>query len=111
MTCPLLCYLKHLLHQIDVVSPIMALGWVAFLLFAGCSAVQEKTQAFNVSERCMMDTNTFLWEINQDRPEEYAVLSKCLKAFFMLLCNHLFICSKAVKVLDNLNYRSQLFSS
>ncbi|XP_044030924.1 O-acyltransferase like protein isoform X2 [Siniperca chuatsi] len=51
----------------------MSLGWVAFLLFAGCSVTVENTQAFTVSQRCMEDTSTFLWEINQDRPKEYAV--------------------------------------
>lgn len=61
----------------------MALGWVAFLVFAGCSVALENTQAPTVSQRCTEDTKTFLWEINQDRPKEYAVLSKCcLKYFF-----------------------------
>ena len=65
----------------------MSLCWVAFLLFAGCNAALENTQALNVSQRCTEDTNTFLWEINQDKPKEYAVLSKCcwlLKDFFFL---------------------------
>ncbi|KAM7392714.1 hypothetical protein PAMA_007710 [Pampus argenteus] len=52
----------------------MAPGWVSFLLFAGCNAVLENTQAWTVSQRCMMDTNTFLLEMNQDKPKEYAVL-------------------------------------
>ncbi|XP_068430263.1 O-acyltransferase like protein [Clinocottus analis] len=53
----------------------MALGRVAFLLFAACSgAALEDKQAFTVSQKCTEDTNTFLWEINQDRPKEYAVL-------------------------------------
>lgn len=55
----------------------MGLGWVVFLLLAGCSVALENTQALMVSQRCLEDTNTFLWEINQDRPKEYAVLSKC----------------------------------
>ncbi|XP_045923316.1 O-acyltransferase like protein-like isoform X1 [Micropterus dolomieu] len=33
----------------------------------------ENTQALNVSQRCMNDTNRFLREINQDWPKEYAV--------------------------------------
>lgn len=64
----------------------MALGWVVVLLsFLGCSVAQENLQAS--SQRCVEDTNTFLWEMNQDRPKEYAVLSKCcwlLKGFFRM---------------------------
>lgn len=64
----------------------MALGWVVVLLsFLGCSVAQENLQAS--SQRCVEDTNTFLWEINQDRPKEYAVLSKScwlLKGFFWM---------------------------
>uniref|UniRef100_UPI0037E86879 O-acyltransferase like protein n=1 Tax=Semicossyphus pulcher TaxID=241346 RepID=UPI0037E86879 len=52
----------------------MALTWVGFLLFAGCSAALENMQGFTVSQRCMEDTKSFLLEINQDRPKEYAVL-------------------------------------
>ncbi|KAG8010776.1 O-acyltransferase like protein [Nibea albiflora] len=52
----------------------MALSWVAFLVFSVCSVALENTQASTVSQRCTEDTNTFLWEINQDRPKEYAVL-------------------------------------
>ncbi|XP_071385520.1 O-acyltransferase like protein [Centroberyx affinis] len=51
----------------------MTLDWVVIVLVAGCSVVLEKTQALNVSERCMQDTEAFLWEINQDRPKQYAV--------------------------------------
>ncbi|XP_041667058.1 O-acyltransferase like protein [Cheilinus undulatus] len=40
----------------------------------GCSSALENTEIFNVSQSCMEDTNTFLWEINQDRPQDYAVL-------------------------------------
>ena len=64
----------------------MALGWVVFLLLLGGSEALESSQVFNVSQRCMNDTNTFLWEINQDEPKEYAVLSKCcclLQNFFL----------------------------
>ncbi|KAM4527682.1 O-acyltransferase like protein [Odontesthes bonariensis] len=52
----------------------MAFGWVVFLLLVGGSEALESSQVFNVSQRCMNDTNTFLWEINQDKPKEYAVL-------------------------------------
>ncbi|KAM9338056.1 O-acyltransferase like protein [Symphorus nematophorus] len=53
----------------------MALGgWVVFLLFAGCSVALNKTQYLTVSQSCMENTNAFLWEINQTRPKEYAVL-------------------------------------
>ncbi|XP_054613448.1 O-acyltransferase like protein [Dunckerocampus dactyliophorus] len=52
----------------------MALGWVRLCLLAGLSRVLNRTQASAVSKQCMMDTDTFLWEINQDRPKEYAVL-------------------------------------
>lgn len=65
----------------------MTLFWVVFLLFEGRSVALESTQASTVSQRCMDDTNSFLWEIKQDRPKEYAVLSKCrwlLKGFFSL---------------------------
>lgn len=53
----------------------MALVWVVLLLFAGVCVAVENTQA--LSQRCEDDTNTFVLEINQDRPKEYAVLSKC----------------------------------
>ncbi|XP_068561716.1 O-acyltransferase like protein [Cebidichthys violaceus] len=52
----------------------MAPGWVALLLCAGCSAALEKEQTFTGSHTCSEDTNTLLWEMNQNRPEEYAVL-------------------------------------
>uniref|UniRef100_A0A3B5AGI9 Nose resistant to fluoxetine protein 6-like n=1 Tax=Stegastes partitus TaxID=144197 RepID=A0A3B5AGI9_9TELE len=52
----------------------MALSLVVFLLLVGGSAELENTQASAVSQRCMKDTNTFLWEITQDKPKEYAVL-------------------------------------
>ncbi|KAF7670418.1 hypothetical protein LDENG_00124730 [Lucifuga dentata] len=52
----------------------MALGWVPIILFLGCSVALERTQALNVSERCRKDIDSFLWEINQDKPKEYAVL-------------------------------------
>uniref|UniRef100_A0A3Q1FIM1 O-acyltransferase like protein-like n=1 Tax=Acanthochromis polyacanthus TaxID=80966 RepID=A0A3Q1FIM1_9TELE len=52
----------------------MALSLVSFLLLVGGSAELENTQASAVSQRCMKDTNTFLWEITQDKPKEYAVL-------------------------------------
>ncbi|XP_042364974.1 O-acyltransferase like protein isoform X1 [Plectropomus leopardus] len=52
----------------------MALRWVAFLLFGGYSAAFVSTKTWTVSQRCAEDTNTFLWEIKQDRPQEYAVL-------------------------------------
>ncbi|XP_077353357.1 O-acyltransferase like protein [Festucalex cinctus] len=43
-------------------------------VLAGLSALLKTTQSFTVSEKCAMDTNNFLWEINQDKPKEYAVL-------------------------------------
>ncbi|KAM8827474.1 O-acyltransferase like protein isoform 2-T2 [Spinachia spinachia] len=52
----------------------MAPCLVAFLLFAGCSAALENKQATTVSRKCSEDTDTFLREINQDSPKEYAVL-------------------------------------
>ncbi|CAJ1070709.1 O-acyltransferase like protein [Xyrichtys novacula] len=52
----------------------MALIWVVFLLSAGSSLALGNKQALTVSQRCMEDTDTFLWEINQDKPKEYAVL-------------------------------------
>lgn len=55
----------------------MAFGWVAILLSAGLCVVRGNPQAVTVSQRCKQDTNTFLWELDQDRPKEYAVLSEC----------------------------------
>ncbi|XP_061783326.1 O-acyltransferase like protein isoform X1 [Nerophis lumbriciformis] len=52
----------------------MALGWVKLCLLAGLSTFFNRTQALAVSKQCMMDTNTFLREINQDKPKEYAVV-------------------------------------
>ncbi|XP_020498672.2 O-acyltransferase like protein [Labrus bergylta] len=52
----------------------MAMSSVVLLVFAGCSLALDNTQDLNVSQRCMEDTTTFLWEINQDRPKDYAVL-------------------------------------
>ncbi|KAF0031579.1 hypothetical protein F2P81_016134 [Scophthalmus maximus] len=34
----------------------------------------ENTLNYTVTQRCEEDTNAFLWEINQERPKEYAVL-------------------------------------
>lgn len=53
----------------------MALGWEMVILLAGFSTALENTQA--LSQKCLMDTNTFLWEIKQAKPKEYAVKSKC----------------------------------
>ncbi|XP_056258920.1 O-acyltransferase like protein [Seriola aureovittata] len=52
----------------------MALGCVIFCLFAGFSLALENKQVLTVPQRCEEDTNTFLWEINQEAPKEYAVL-------------------------------------
>lgn len=82
--CPLLCYLNTFSAKKMQSVLKMVLGWVVFLLLAGCSVALENSQTLTVSQRCLEDTNTFLWEINQDRPKEYAVLSKCcwlLKGF------------------------------
>ena len=73
--CPLLCYLNNFSTEMMQSVLKMALA-VTFLLFAGCSVALENMQALTVSQRCTEDTNTFLWEIIQDRPKEYAVLSK-----------------------------------
>ncbi|XP_053267641.1 O-acyltransferase like protein [Pleuronectes platessa] len=51
----------------------MALGFLVFFLFAGSSLELETTQALNVTKKCEEDTNAFLWELNQERPQEYAV--------------------------------------
>ncbi|XP_057674837.1 O-acyltransferase like protein [Corythoichthys intestinalis] len=50
----------------------MALGWVSLFLLAGLQV--KTTQSLAVSKKCAMDTNTFLSEMNQDKPQEYAVL-------------------------------------
>uniref|UniRef100_A0A3Q3AQK9 O-acyltransferase like n=1 Tax=Kryptolebias marmoratus TaxID=37003 RepID=A0A3Q3AQK9_KRYMA len=52
----------------------MAPGWVGVFLLAGVCGALEELQTHNVSQKCMKDINTFLWEINQDKPKEYAVL-------------------------------------
>uniref|UniRef100_A0A3P9J8A9 O-acyltransferase like n=1 Tax=Oryzias latipes TaxID=8090 RepID=A0A3P9J8A9_ORYLA len=49
----------------------MAPGWVVVLLLVRSAVTQE--EAFVLSKRCMKDTGTFLWEIQQDKPKEYAV--------------------------------------
>ncbi|XP_062269146.1 O-acyltransferase like protein-like [Platichthys flesus] len=51
----------------------MALGFLVFFLFAGSSLELETKQALNVTKKCEEDTNAFLWELNQERPQEYAV--------------------------------------
>lgn len=61
----------------------MALSWEVVILFVGLSAALENRQA--LSQKCLTDTNAFLGEMNQTRPKEYAVQSKCcwlLKRFF-----------------------------
>lgn len=89
------CFLlyKHLLHLKDAACPEMALGWVMLVLLVRSSVALENLQAFNVSQRCMEDTNAFLWEINQVKPKEYAVLSKycCLLQRFHLKYPTLFL--------------------
>lgn len=70
--------------KIFKVSPEMAFCYVLYFLLAACSLAVENTQALTASQRCEEDTNTFLREINQNSPKEYAVSSKCfclLKAF------------------------------
>ncbi|XP_051906137.1 O-acyltransferase like protein isoform X1 [Hippocampus zosterae] len=52
----------------------MALAWVQLFLLAGLLAIPKTTRSLNVSEKCVMDTGTFLREINQGNPKEYAVL-------------------------------------
>lgn len=52
----------------------MVLDWVAVLLLAWGCAAQDSSES--LSERCANDTRTFLRELNQERPAEYAVLSK-----------------------------------
>lgn len=52
----------------------MTLDWLAVLLLAWGCAAQDDSES--LSQRCEKDINTFLRELNQERPEEYAVLSK-----------------------------------
>ncbi|XP_041825612.1 O-acyltransferase like protein isoform X2 [Melanotaenia boesemani] len=73
MMCSFLLF-KHLPFLKDAVGGDMAVGWVVFILLVGGGVALENSKAFNVSQKCMKDTNTFLWEINQDKPKEYAVL-------------------------------------
>ncbi|KAK2819266.1 hypothetical protein Q5P01_024827 [Channa striata] len=72
MTCPLLHYL-NVFSLKNSLTFEMALSCVVFVLLAGCSLALETTQALTVSQRCEEDTNTFVREINQSRPKEYAV--------------------------------------
>uniref|UniRef100_A0A3Q1IX09 Nose resistant-to-fluoxetine protein N-terminal domain-containing protein n=1 Tax=Anabas testudineus TaxID=64144 RepID=A0A3Q1IX09_ANATE len=51
----------------------MALRCVLFCLVAGCSTALENTQTLNASQGCEEDTDTFLREIKQSSPKEYAV--------------------------------------
>lgn len=67
---------KALFFWNDAVSPDMAPGWVVLFLLVGVCGALENLQTCNSSQRCMKDINTFLWEINQDKPKEYAALSK-----------------------------------
>lgn len=68
------CYLSSFFFKNNAVSLEMGPGWVGLLLLAGvCS---ENLQTHNVSQKCMMDISTFLWELNQDKPKNYAVQSK-----------------------------------
>lgn len=60
------------------VSSEMARSYVLFFLLAGCSLAQENKQTLNTSRECEEDTSTFLREINQSSPREYALTSKCL---------------------------------
>ncbi|XP_053729500.1 O-acyltransferase like protein [Synchiropus splendidus] len=49
----------------------MAVGQLLLLLLStGCITALKKQ---NVTERCLVDTNSFLWELKQSRPKEYAV--------------------------------------
>lgn len=96
---PLMCYLNTFSTKKMQSVKRMALGWEVVILFAGCSVALENTQA---SQRCGEDTNAFLWEINQDRPKEYAVLSKCFKLLkyvhwrmYVKLESHLCISNKS----------------
>ncbi|XP_077593781.1 O-acyltransferase like protein [Stigmatopora nigra] len=52
----------------------MALSWVKLFLLAGLNVLLKTTQSLNVSKKCEMDTNTFLVEMNRDKPQEFAVL-------------------------------------
>ncbi|MEQ2277215.1 hypothetical protein XENORESO_021857 [Xenotaenia resolanae] len=52
----------------------MALGWIVFLLLVSGSVALGNLHNYNVSQRCMRDINSFLWDLNQDEPKEYAVL-------------------------------------
>uniref|UniRef100_A0A3B5KSJ0 O-acyltransferase like n=1 Tax=Xiphophorus couchianus TaxID=32473 RepID=A0A3B5KSJ0_9TELE len=52
----------------------MALGWLVFLLLVGNSVVLGNSLNYSILQRCMKDIDTFLWELNQDKPKEYAAL-------------------------------------
>ncbi|XP_008422732.1 nose resistant to fluoxetine protein 6 [Poecilia reticulata] len=52
----------------------MALGWLVFLLLVSGNVVLGNSLNYSILQRCMKDVNTFLWELNQDKPKEYAAL-------------------------------------
>uniref|UniRef100_A0A3B3TX83 Nose resistant to fluoxetine protein 6-like n=1 Tax=Poecilia latipinna TaxID=48699 RepID=A0A3B3TX83_9TELE len=52
----------------------MALGWLVFLLLVSSSVVLGNSLNYSILQRCMKDVDTFLWELNQDKPKEYAAL-------------------------------------
>ncbi|XP_035996607.1 O-acyltransferase like protein [Fundulus heteroclitus] len=63
-----------LLAARDAVGSEMAFGWMVVLLLVSDSVVPGNSQNYTVSQRCMKDINTFLWDLNQDKPKEYAAL-------------------------------------
>ncbi|XP_032424958.1 O-acyltransferase like protein isoform X1 [Xiphophorus hellerii] len=52
----------------------MALGWLVFLLLVSNSVALGNSLNYSILQRCMKDIDTFLWELNQDKPKEYAAL-------------------------------------
>lgn len=71
---PLVRYLNTSQLQSSSQAKKMAHNWELVILFAVCCVAMGITQA--LSQNCMEDTNTFLWEINQEKPTDYAAQSK-----------------------------------
>ncbi|KAM8871897.1 O-acyltransferase like protein-like [Synchiropus picturatus] len=47
---------------------------VLLLTVVSCCSALAEPQKQNISNKCMRDTNSFLWDLNQDNPKEYAVV-------------------------------------
>lgn len=67
---------KDSLRLRGAASVKMKVGLVLFLSLSCSNGALGAAQDSPVSQGCMRDTNTFLLEVNQGHPKEYAVRSK-----------------------------------